>query len=78
MLPVYRYFKTRRRTFFLILSSLLILGTLPVVLFAGFAYRYFRDFVGSQIVSAQLDRLRQSESYIGAVLDQVEAKSCEP
>ena len=49
------------------LSSLLLLGMLPFLLFAG-----------SQIVSAQLDRFRQSESYIGAVLDQVEAKSCEP
>jgi AraC-like DNA-binding protein len=77
VITVYRYLKYHRRIFFLILAALLLLGTLPLVIFTGLTYRYFRSFVESQVVSAQLDRLHQTESYITAVLDEVEARSYE-
>ena len=77
MMTLIRYLKNRPRTFVYLLVSHILIGLLPLLLFALVTYREFREFASTQVIEANLERLIQTESHLSLVMDQVEEKTNE-
>lgn len=77
MVSLVRYLKNRPRIFVYLLASHVLLGLVPLIVLAFVTYRQFREFAASQIVEANLQRLKQAESHVGLVMDQIEEKTDE-